>query len=148
MSLIDGARQFREEFEASKKATQKLVAYSDLPQDEKDKVISIYDPFRAGETVAVGDIRRYEGALYEVIQAHATQVDWTPDATPALWKAYTPGSTEEGTEIVPDFKQPTGAHDAYKKGDQVLFEGQVYKSLIDANTWSPTDYPGGWELQP
>ncbi|MFA7115570.1 MAG: carbohydrate-binding protein [Candidatus Omnitrophota bacterium] len=41
--------------------------------------------------------------------------------------------------------QPTGAHDAYQKGDRVLFEGKTYESLIDANVWSPTSYPQGWK---
>ena len=40
---------------------------------------------------------------------------------------------------------PTGAHDAYKTGDRVTFEGKTYESLIDANTWSPTAYPQGWK---
>ena len=43
------------------------------------------------------------------------------------------------------FIQPTGAHDAYKKGDKVKFEQKHYISLIDANVWSPEDYPTGWE---
>lgn len=45
-----------------------------------------------------------------------------------------------------DWVQPTGAHDAYNLGDRVTFEGQVYESAIDANTWSPAAYPAGWLL--
>ena len=40
--------------------------------------------------------------------------------------------------------QPTGSHDAYNIGDMVIFEDKVYESVIDGNTWSPTDYPQGW----
>ena len=47
----------------------------------------------------------------------------------------------------PEFVQPTGAHDAYKKGDKVTFEGKHYISLIDANVYSPTAYPAGWQEQ-
>jgi len=47
--------------------------------------------------------------------------------------------------VIPLWVQPTGAHDAYELGALVIFEGQVYRSLIDANVWSPTDYPAGWE---
>lgn len=39
----------------------------------------------AGETVAVGDQRVFEGVTYEVIQAHTTQVGWEPPNVPALW---------------------------------------------------------------
>lgn len=58
------------------------------------------------------------------------------------------GTTEPETppaETIPDFVQPTGAHDAYKKGDKVKFEGKVYESLIDANVYSPSAYPAGWK---
>jgi hypothetical protein len=48
----------------------------------------------------------------------------------------------------PEWVQPTGAHDAYQKGDRVTFQGSVYESLIDANVWSPSAYPAGWLLIP
>lgn len=51
-----------------------------------------------------------------------------------------------GVEPYDEWKQPTGAHDAYKKGDRVLFNGSVYESLIDGNAYSPTAYPAGWKL--
>lgn len=28
-----------------------------------------------------------------------------------------------------------------------FIEGKVYESLIDNNTWNPTDYPQGWEVE-
>ena len=45
----------------------------------------------------------------------------------------------------PEWVAPSGAHDAYKTGDRVTFEGAVYESVIDGNVWSPTDYPQGWK---
>lgn len=48
---------------------------------------------------------------------------------------------------VREFIQPTGGHDAYNQGDQVLFtDGQVYMSLINNNVWSPSVYPQGWQV--
>ena len=56
-------------------------------------------------------------------------------------------TTDEGaTTEVKDFVQPTGAHDAYNKGDKVLFDEKTYVSTIDGNVWSPLVYPQGWEL--
>lgn len=46
---------------------------------------------------------------------------------------------------IQEFKQPTGAHDAYAKGDKVIYKGKKYISLIDANTYSPEAYPAGWQ---
>ena len=70
------------------------------------------------------------------------------------WEEVVSASTDGGSttepetppaETIPDFVQPTGAHDAYQKGDKVKFEGKVYESLIDANTYSPSAYPAGWK---
>lgn len=59
------------------------------------------------------------------------------------WREETP----EGSGPA-EWVQPSGGHDAYKTGDLVTFQGRVYKSKINANVWSPTGYPQGWELQP
>ena len=126
-------------------AMRKFVRIDELQPEDIADLVGLYDPWIADEAVAVGDIRSYDGKLYKVVQAHTTQADWTPDATPALWTEIAPPETEDGEEIVPDFVQPTGEHDAYKTGDKVLFEGKIYESTIDANTWSPADYPEGWK---
>ena len=81
---------------------------------------------------------------------------WTVTHDGKTWVSLTPANVwppgvSGWREIVdesagaPEWVQPTGATDAYNKGDQVTFEGQEYKSLIDGNTWSPTAYPQGWE---
>ena len=52
----------------------------------------------------------------------------------------------ETKSTTPDpFVHPTGAADAYSKGDRVTFEGAVWESVIDANVWSPSAYPAGWK---
>ena len=53
--------------------------------------------------------------------------------------------TPEPSDI-PDWVQPTGAHDAYQKGDKVRYNSAVYESLINGNVWSPDAYPQGWKL--
>ena len=67
-----------------------------------------------------------------------------------LWdavRALQDGETTEGdTNTVSDWKQPTGAHDAYSAGDMIKYtDGKTYKSVIDNNVWSPDAYPNGWE---
>jgi len=95
-------------------------------------------PWITAEAVSVGILRKHNDALYKCLQAHTTQADWTPDVVPALWLHVVPAG------VIPDFVQPTGAHDAYQTGDQVIFEGGIWESLINANGWSPTAYPAGW----
>ena len=117
-------------------------------------------PLCAVDAYNLGDIVSYNGKLYKsIINANV----WAPDVYPDGWEEYTEstsggdsgetgggdsGTTEPETpptETIPDFVQPTGAHDAYKKGDKVKFDGKIYESLIDANTYSPSAYPAGWK---
>lgn len=95
------------------------------------------------EWCAPGEELVYEDATYEVIQGHNAQFGWEPDITPALFRR----KADPGDEW-PEFVHPTGAHDAYHKGDKVTFEGEHYISLIDNNSWSPSEYPAGWEIVP
>ena len=143
--LLERYESLELDLDKTKKATGKLVFASDLSQEELDELMDLYEDWEVGESVKVGEIRKYANKLYKVIQAHTTQADWTPDSVPALWGVYTPPTTEDGEEIVPDWKQPLGGHDAYKKGDKVRFEGVVYESLIDGNAHSPAANPASWK---
>src|SRR5690606_2344540 len=89
-------------------------------------------PFRAGVQVQAGEVYQYQRNLYEVVQSHTTQADWTPDVTYALWKRwYNPDNEPE------PYRQPQGAHDAYRKGQRVTHGGFTWESLIDNNVWQP-----------
>lgn len=72
-------------------------------------------------------------------------------AVKALQNNSTPSDdayADSGTVAVSEWRQPTGAHDAYMVGDRMLYtDGKVYKSLIDNNVWSPDVYPAGWEAE-
>jgi hypothetical protein len=56
--------------------------------------------------VSVDDIVQYNDLLYKCVQSHTTQLDWTPDITPALWVRV------QKPYVLPLWVQPTGAHDA------------------------------------
>lgn len=92
--------------------------------------IALYPYWREGQAVAVDERYQHNGILYRVIQAHTTQADWTPDATPALFVVV---SLEEW----PEWVQPLGSHDAYNKGDKVKHNGIKYISEVDGNVWEP-----------
>lgn len=94
-----------------------------------------------GITYKTNDRLMYNDKFYKVLQDHTSQSDWTPDTASSLYVEIADPSNE-----YPEFKQPTGAHDAYAKGDKITFEGKKYVSLIDANTWSPIAYSQGWQL--
>jgi len=124
-----------------KSALQLTVA--DLPESEQVNYVSLYPAWKVPLTVQVGEKYQYNGILYKVIQAHTTQLDWPPDIVPALFVQV------NVPDVIPVWKQPTGAHDAYNVGDKVHFptiSDPVYESRIDANVWSPAVYPAGWQL--
>ena len=99
---------------------------------------SLFSPWATSVTYKVGDIREYEGNLYRCVQAHASQADWTPDASASLWS-----KIGDPTVEYPEWSQPVGAHDAYAKGDKVSYNNKRWVSTADANVWQPGVY--GWE---
>lgn len=56
------------------------------------------------------------------------------------------GKEETPEEEYPEYKQPTGAHDAYNTGAKITFKGEKWEALQDGLVWSPEEYPQGWKL--
>ena len=135
----------RQAAEQMRRAIQMITG--GLTEAQALEVAAIYPEWEAGRSYAVGDILRHgvnsvgDPQLYRVVQAHTSQADWTPEATPALYDAF--GLNEQG---YPVWSQPAGAHDAYNQGDIVDYNGTLYKSLVDGNVWTPGAYPQGWEV--
>ena len=140
MSRLEKAKDLRRRIDANLAATKKLIRVDELSPEELEDMIDLYEDYQVGKLYKVDDIFQYEGKLYKVIQEHTSQDNWIPSELPALYLSMMPDG------VIPEWRQPTGAHDAYNKGDKVIYEGDVYESIIDGNTWSPVDYPQGWEL--
>lgn len=115
-------------------------ASASLTDEDALQAVELFPQWVTDHAYVVDERLQYKNVLYRVVQAHTSQADWTPDITPALFVVV---SLDEW----PEFVQPTGAHDAYKKGDKITFNGKHYISLIDANVYSPTAYPAGWQEQ-
>jgi hypothetical protein len=137
MTVLEQAEAIREAMD---------VAGALLDEEMALECVRLYRPWEPGKTYKVGEYLTYgqngvgDPQLYKVVQANTSQFDWTPDKTPALYNAI--GLDESG---YPVWSQPTGAHDSYNKGDIVNYNGVLYESLIDGNTWSPDGYPAGWK---
>ena len=118
-----------------------------LNDEQAMEIATVYPPYKANHNYKTGEMFTYgtntvgDPQLYRVVQDHTSSALWLPIQSPAL---YTPiGLTDSGYPI---WSQPTGAHDAYNTGDIVDYNGVLYKSLIDGNTYSPETYPVGWEI--
>ena len=132
-----------------RKALQFFLTTLD-PETDKEKILevpSVFPKFVVGKAYAVKEVFSYgenevgDPQLYQVLQAHTSAAEWTPDVATSLYKKI--GITEDGYA---EWVQPLGASDAYNTGDIVSYNGTLYKSLIDNNTWSPEAYPAGWEV--
>lgn len=72
---------------------------------------------------------------------------WTSTVAANVWEPGVAGWREAAAQdgAPAAWAQPSGAADAYKTGDQVTFDGEVYQSVVDGNVWDPATYPGGWK---
>lgn len=120
-----------------------VKASASLSDEDALEAVELFAVWAVGTAYAAEQRVRYGGKLYRCVQGHTSQEGWEPDKTPALWtEVALPGE-------IPVWKQPTGAQDAYNKGDKVHYpdaDSPVYVSTIDNNVWSPDAYPQGWEV--
>ena len=113
-----------------------------MSDEEAATVPHAYKEWQPDTYYIAGDRRRYDGKLYRCNQPHTSQSGQTPDIVPALWTEIAlPGET-------PVWRQPTGAQDAYDKGDKVHYptiNDQIFESTYDGkNVWAPDVY--GWSV--
>lgn len=131
-----------------RKALQLFLATMDADTQAESmmSVASVFPKYQIGKAYAAKEVFAYgensvgDPQLYQVLQAHTSAEEWTPDTAASLYKKI--GVAENG---YPEWVQPLGASDAYNTGDVVSYGGKLYKSTIDGNVWAPDAYPAGWE---
>lgn len=131
-----------------RKALQLFLASMDVDTQSADmmEVATVFPKYQIGKAYKVKEVFSYgenavgDPQLYQVLQAHTSAAEWTPDTATSLYKKV--GVTEDG---YPEWVQPLGASDAYNTGDVVSHNGVLYKSTIDGNVRAPDAYPAGWE---
>lgn len=131
--------------EQLRKALQLLAAT--LADERALEIATVFPAWAPDQYYAAGAVISYgtnpvgDPQLYKVAQAHMSQSIYPPGVgTESLYTAF--GLDDSGYPI---WAQPSGAHDAYNKGDVVNYNGTLYESLIDGNVWSPDAYPAGWK---
>jgi hypothetical protein len=125
---------FREQIEAAalnlddKGASMSADFYSDLTY--------------SGELIKAGTRINHNGILYKAaVDLWDTEAN-NPDNAPTLWEEI---AYHNGVRIIPETITVTTAFAkdelGYWKADE-----KVYKSLIDANVYTPDAYPQGWAV--
>ena len=133
--VVAASPEFSEWVDPAQSALDSLIPT--LSDEQADVVPQVWPGWDVGTSYAIGDRVRWEGVLWRCLQAHTSQEGWEPGRAVSLWVRTTP----EGT--IPEWVQPTGAHDAYATGDRVRHNGTVWASTVDANVWEPGVY--GWD---
>ena len=106
-----------------------------LLTDEENGTIQEWTQPDSTNGYATGDIVSYNGKYYK---STADNNVYEPGTTGAPWKE----CDENGNDVVSEYVAGT----VYAMGDQIMYNGSIYTSLIDNNSWSPDDYPAGWQL--
>jgi hypothetical protein len=113
-----------------------------LMSEELVELANVYPPWQVGESVVSGDLRSFDNMLWKVIdgKSHTTQSDWTPPVARSLWVRTAP------PDVIPEWEQPFGSHDAYPINYKVTHNGNLYESLVAANVWVPGSDPTLWQI--
>ena len=106
-----------------------------LLTDEENGTIQEWTQPDSTNGYAIGDIVSYNGKYYK---STANNNVYKPGTTGAPWKE----CDENGNDVVSEYVAGT----VYATGNQIMYNGSIYTSLIDNNSWSPDDYPAGWQL--
>lgn len=109
-----------------------------LTDSEAYDVAELFPMWKTDTAYQTGDRVQYEGKLYKCLQSHTSQADWIPSTAVSLWVEVADPSIEW-----PEWVQPTGAHDAYMKGDKVSHNEKHWICTMDYCTYEPGVY--GWD---
>lgn len=93
-----------------------------------------------GSLVKAGTRINWKGTLKQAaVDLWDTEIN-SPDNAPALWQdiAY-----RQGIRVIP---QTITVTEAFAKDELGWWGDVVYRSVMDANVYTPVQYPAGWEL--
>ena len=132
MNGIERMRQLRAALMDFAKAAPDAQAY---------RYPSLFEAWAAGTAYKVDERCEHADKLWKCLQAHTSQDGWEPEKVPALWlEVAAPGEYRE-------IKANMLSTEAFAKGEIGWYgsRDRLYKSLIDANVYTPDSSPAGWE---
>jgi len=131
---------------AAKRLQEVQIQFAVQTASNANDVIAIAPllPEWAPKAYTIGDIIQYGDAPYKCVQAHDATGNpgWNPVSAKSLWANYHATNAENALP----WAQPTGAHDAYHKGEYMEFaDGNVYCCNANNTVHAPDVLPGAWE---
>lgn len=92
-----------------------------------------------GALVKSGTRINWKGALKRATVDLWDTAENTPEVAPNLWEDVL---YKNGVRVIPS---PITAGLAFSKGEHGYWGDVLYESLLDSNTWTPEEYPAGWQ---
>ena len=94
-----------------------------------------------GKAISAGTRINFEGVLYKAAVTLWDTEENNPHFAPSLWEKI---NYHNGVRVIPEVITVTTA---FAKDELGYWEadGKTYKSLINANVYTPAAYPQGWE---
>lgn len=116
-------------------------AVTSLPDKEASEGASLFPRLKQdGALVSAGTRINHNGVIKRAaVDLWDTEAN-SPDNAPSLWEDI---QYREGWRIIP---ATITAGTAFAKDEQGWWGEVLYKSLIDANVYTPEQHPAGWEV--
>lgn len=111
-----------------------------LDDAQASTVVTLYPAYPAdGSLVTSGTRINWRGQLKRAaVDLWATEEN-SPDNAPVLWEDI---NYRDGYRVIPE---TITAGTAFAKDELGWWRDMLYRSLIDANVWTPDAYPSCWE---
>ena len=132
MTILNEARKYRSIIETAMGLTNDQLASQapDLSPVLKED----------NSLVLAGTRINWNGTLKKAAVDLWDTVENNPDNAPSLWEDI---EYKDGHRIIPDTITVTSA---FAKDELGWWKDILYKSIIDANVWTPEVYPAAWEV--
>lgn len=118
-----------------------MLAAQSLDDKTASDAVELFDSLRfEGSLIKAGTRINWHGTLKQAaVDLWDTEIN-SPDNAPALWRdiAY-----RQGIRVIP---QTITVTEAFAKDELGWWGDVVYRSTMDANVYTPVQYPAGWEL--
>jgi hypothetical protein len=92
-----------------------------------------------GSLISAGTRINWKGIVKKATVDLWDTAENNPENAPSLWQNI---EYKDGYRIIPDTLTVTTA---FAKGECGWWNGVLYRSLVDANVYTPAVYPAGWE---
>lgn len=119
-----------------------MKAAASLDDKDASNAVELYAEYPNDATVLIqnGSRINWKGTLYRAAVDLWASEENDPDNAPTLWEKV---MYRDGIRIIPEV---ITAGLAFSLGEQGWWGDKLYESLINANVYTPEQYPTGWKL--